>query len=245
MATIKIHLGAAAYGRSHLARAAVLLEEALALLHDLGEQTGGVWWATSYLALVACARGDLAAAAAGFAANLDWCQKAGYQESLVDTLAGVAALAASGGAYEQAARLFGAAGALRDLLGHAFLLPERDAFEQGARAARGALGEAAFAAAAAGALPPDQAVAEAVTYLATVAELSRTLPPAPADAAGLTPREVQVLRLLADGLTDQEIAAALFVGPGTVRTHLTRLYGKLGVGSRTAAVAAARRLGLL
>jgi DNA-binding CsgD family transcriptional regulator len=55
---------------------------------------------------------------------------------------------------------------------------------------------------------------------------------------------VEVLRLVAEGRSDREVAAALCVGPATVRTHLTSLYGKLGVGSRTAAVAAARRLGI-
>ncbi len=59
------------------------------------------------------------------------------------------------------------------------------------------------------------------------------------------PREAEVLALIADGLFDREVAAALFVGPGTVRSHLTSLFGKLGVGSRTATVAAARRRGLL
>jgi DNA-binding CsgD family transcriptional regulator len=64
-------------------------------------------------------------------------------------------------------------------------------------------------------------------------------------SAGLTPREREVLRLIADGLSDRAVAAALSVGPGTVRSHLTSAYGKLGVGSRTAAVAAARRQGIL
>ncbi len=70
-------------------------------------------------------------------------------------------------------------------------------------------------------------------------------PRGPAASLGLTPRELDVLRLVAEGLSDRAIAEALFVGPATVRAHLTNAYGKLGVGSRTAAVAAARRLGLL
>jgi DNA-binding CsgD family transcriptional regulator len=54
-----------------------------------------------------------------------------------------------------------------------------------------------------------------------------------------------VLRLVAEGHSDREIAAALFVGPATVRTHLTSVFAKLEVGSRTAAVAAGRRRGIL
>lgn len=55
--------------------------------------------------------------------------------------------------------------------------------------------------------------------------------------AGLTDREVEVLHLLPRGLSNAEIAAALFVSPRTVQTHLTNLYGKLGVGGRAEAVA--------
>lgn len=61
----------------------------------------------------------------------------------------------------------------------------------------------------------------------------------------LTRRELDVLRLVADGRSDREIAAALFIGPGTVRSHLGNAFGKLEVGSRTAAVAVARRRGIL
>ena len=55
--------------------------------------------------------------------------------------------------------------------------------------------------------------------------------------AGLTPREVDVLRLLPRGLSNAEIADALFVSPRTVQTHLTNLYAKLGVGGRAEAIA--------
>ena len=54
-----------------------------------------------------------------------------------------------------------------------------------------------------------------------------------------------MLRLVAEGLSNRHVAEALFIGRGTVHTHLASIYGKLGVGSRTAAIAAARRLGLL
>lgn len=64
-------------------------------------------------------------------------------------------------------------------------------------------------------------------------------------SCSLTQRELDVLRLVADGRSDREIAVALFVGLGTVRTHLTSIFGKLGVGSRTGAVAAARRHGIV
>jgi ATP/maltotriose-dependent transcriptional regulator MalT len=61
----------------------------------------------------------------------------------------------------------------------------------------------------------------------------------------LTVRELEVLRLLADGLSNGEIARQLVVALGTVKTHTASLYRKLDVISRTQAVARARELGLL
>ena len=58
---------------------------------------------------------------------------------------------------------------------------------------------------------------------------------APAYPAGLSAREVEVLRLLTHGLSDAEIAEHLVVSPRTVNTHLTSIYRKLQVTSRSAA----------
>jgi DNA-binding CsgD family transcriptional regulator len=63
--------------------------------------------------------------------------------------------------------------------------------------------------------------------------------------AGLTSREVDVLRLLPRGLSNAEIAEALFVSPRTIQSHLTNLYGKLGVGGRGEAIAYAVAHGIV
>lgn len=55
---------------------------------------------------------------------------------------------------------------------------------------------------------------------------------------GLTSREAEVLQLVRSGLSNKEIAARLVVSTGTVRTHLENIFEKLGVHSRTAAIAA-------
>lgn len=60
---------------------------------------------------------------------------------------------------------------------------------------------------------------------------------------GLTAREREVLRRLMDGLARAEIAERLVISPHTVRTHVQRILGKLGVRSSLAAVALARRAG--
>lgn len=61
----------------------------------------------------------------------------------------------------------------------------------------------------------------------------------------LSARETEVLRLVADGATNNDIAARLHISDATVKSHLVHIYTKLGVSSRTAAVASARGTGLL
>ena len=53
--------------------------------------------------------------------------------------------------------------------------------------------------------------------------------------AGLTAREVEVLRLVAQGLTNEQVAEQLIISPRTVNTHLTAIYGKIGISSRSVA----------
>jgi DNA-binding CsgD family transcriptional regulator len=62
---------------------------------------------------------------------------------------------------------------------------------------------------------------------------------------GITDREYDVLRLLAAGRSNKEIARQLQVSPNTVKTHVARLFEKLGAGRRTAAIRSARDLGLI
>ena len=82
-----------------------------------------------------------------------------------------------------------------------------------------------------------------------VAEFARLAPPARAPDAGLpeplTEREQEVLRLLAQGLSNREIAQRLFLAEGTVKNYVTRILGKLGARDRTQAALRARELGLL
>ena len=63
-----------------------------------------------------------------------------------------------------------------------------------------------------------------------------------AEELGLSKREVEVLELLAQGLSNQEIADKLFVSLNTTKTHISSIYAKMGVSRRTQAVEKARRL---
>ena len=62
---------------------------------------------------------------------------------------------------------------------------------------------------------------------------------------GITPRELEILQLIARGMSTREIAAVLFVSENTVKTHASRLFDKLGVNRRMKAVEAARALRLI
>jgi DNA-binding NarL/FixJ family response regulator len=69
-------------------------------------------------------------------------------------------------------------------------------------------------------------------------------PPVPVWPAGLTDREVEVLRLIAAGRSNRAIAQALFISPNTVLHHVSSIFAKLGVANRAAAAAYATRRGL-
>jgi DNA-binding NarL/FixJ family response regulator len=89
------------------------------------------------------------------------------------------------------------------------------------------------------------AYAAATDVLAAAAFPEPAATPSAAEELGLTPRQIEVLRLLAEGMSDREIAATLFLSPRTVGWHVTHLLTRLGVQSRAAAAAAAIRGGLV
>ena len=65
------------------------------------------------------------------------------------------------------------------------------------------------------------------------------------ESLGITPRELEVLQLIAEGLSNKEMAARLFVSENTIKTHTSRVFDKLGASRRTQAVQIAKSRGLI
>ena len=156
----------------------------------------------------------------------------------LEELAGVACLR---GEHARAARLWGAEESLREAIGVGVRALYRAEYDCGVAAARAGLGEEAFAAA--WAEGRAMTLEEAVAY-ALEEEPEEPAAPPPSHHAGLTARELEVLRLVARGLTNAQVARELFLSPRTVSAHLRSVYHKLGVGSRSAAVRFAVERGL-
>jgi predicted ATPase/DNA-binding CsgD family transcriptional regulator/DNA-binding XRE family transcriptional regulator len=250
-----VHLGIVAWGQGDVQRAAALCEEAVGLLREVGDPLG-LSYSLAYLGLLTGERGEPAQAATFHRESLGLRWKSQALEGVAGSLANLAVLAAAGERTERAARLFGAARALLEDAGLGFKLPERTVYERAEARARTGLGAAFAVAQAAGrALPREQAVAEALSFaeeLATPGTGQRSgQPGAGAEQppgeypAGLTEREVEVLRLVAAGLTNAEIGERLFISPRTVGSHLQRIFGKIDVTTRAAATSFAVKSGLI
>ena len=189
------------------------------------------------LADVAQGQGDVARAAELYRESLGFWLGHGDELGTVEILTGLARLAA-GGHPEAAVRLFAAAEAIQRRIGLTLAPALRIKNERALAAARAALGEEAFAAARAAGqdLPVEQAISEAQAVTIDAGRPAHAEPDPGPFASGLTPRELEVLELVAAGMTNVQVAKRLFISPRTVNTHLTSLYGKLGVSSRGAAV---------
>jgi non-specific serine/threonine protein kinase len=238
----RMALGGAALDQGDTERAEVLLTEALAVFRHQGFRYG---IASSLLALgwLAEDRKDTAGAAAYYAESLGLWGELGTREGLVDVLIAAAGLAANLHPAP-ATRLLAAATALGERLGYLAPPLQRSRSERAAATARASLGEHDFATASAAGrvLAPEQAVAAAAMVLRDLVR-----PPEPGwqgTAGALTPRELDVLRLLVAGKTNPEIADALYISPRTAETHVTHILAKLGVTTRAEAAAHAVRVGL-
>ena len=197
---------------------------------DIAVSTAKGWWLS--LALTVRARIAIAQGAVDSAQNdlhdaLTIAAGTGAQllvPGILELLAGVALRADS---QLEAARLFGAADTLWRRMGAVRFQVYDAAYEAAVAAVRDALGENAFADAWAegAALSTDEAIA--------YAQRGRGERKRPTSGwASLTPAELDVARLVAEGLANKDIATRLFVSPRTVHSHLSHIYSKLGMSSR-------------
>jgi DNA-binding CsgD family transcriptional regulator len=170
----------------------------------------------------------------------------GSAQYLVFALQRVVRFAVDIGRYEDAARLLGAAGRLEGQSGVPAFHMDPAEYQRDLQAVHNAMTPQAFTAAwnAGATMPDDQAVAEADQIIADWGESASRPPGGLTSPFGLTPRELEVLKLVAAGQSNREIAEALFISVPTVKVHVRSILTKLDLDSRTAAAAFAIRNGV-
>jgi DNA-binding CsgD family transcriptional regulator len=208
----------------------------------LGDQQG-IAFATVELGFIARLRQDDDQATQYFVDTLTLRQEIGEVEGIVTCLEALADVAVANGEPARAVRIFGAADAWRTTHGMPLSPVERQAIEPGILLARKALGTSFSAVWDTGRSSPlEHIIAEATSPLAL--DLTGTRPASvPTHNTGLTAREIEVVRLIAGGRSNQEIADELSIGYRTATTHVGNILNKLGVDSRTAVAAIAIRQG--
>jgi non-specific serine/threonine protein kinase len=242
------HLGYEALYLGEHAEAQARFEECLIVSRAIGSRFSEAWAAVG-LGRLAHAMHEPGRARALFAEGFALFEALGGRIGPSVVLRDWAALALTCGQPACAARLLGAAEAHLETLGERPdpLGDDRSRWERSVVEARTSLGDGAFAAAwAAGrALTPAEAVAEAqVATSAAAAPTSRISLGPVTVKCGLTSREREVLRLLAAGRSNREIADILSISERTVDRHTSNIHAKLDLPSRTAAANYAHTHGL-
>ena len=222
-------------------RARSLAERGLALCRETRDKHG-TSIALLTLAGVAQAERDYERARDLFDEGLTVSAELGNEADIVHCLEGLATVAGEEGRIVRAARLWGAAESLLEKIEAVYTYVPDRSINRSQVAARSKTDEAAW----------EAAWAEGrVMSLEQAVEYALEKEPAPDPAApepylaGLSAREAEVLRLVATGLTNAEVAEKLFLSSRTVDWHLSSIYRKLGLHSRVEATRFAAQHGLL
>jgi ATP/maltotriose-dependent transcriptional regulator MalT len=220
---------AVAWSEGDTDRADSLIQQCLAILKEMDAR----WllaWALHIVGRIEVQRGDLSAARRSYQESLALTEALGDSLFAPFDLDGLAAIAVAQGNLVWATQLWGAAEALCEAI--AVPLPPviRVTREQAVSNARAQLGALAFAAAwqQGRSMTPGRALAAEGRIITPPSK------PAPTFPAGLTAREVEVVRLVAQGLTNAEIANQLTISVHTVNAHVRSIFNKLDVTSRNA-----------
>src|SRR2546430_1093327 len=222
--------------------ARLLIEESLAIRREL-EDRPGIADSLFHLAEVTSSQGDYTQAQSLYRESLAIAEELEDKWLIATCLQGLMGVALASGQPAWSARLWGTAERIRESLGVPIPLVERARYEQMVNSLHTQLGKTAFIAARKEGrlMTPVQVLAaqgpvKLSTEAAQRAEKAGTVAtPISPLSAKLTVREVEVLRMLALGLTDTQVAAKLVISRRTVNTHLTSIYSKINVSTRSAA----------
>ena len=215
------------------------LTQSLEAFREVGDALG-VGYAQQALGLLAVQSGQTRRAEAHFADALTIRRHLGDQRGMIECVEGIASVGALLDRGPEAARLFGAAARHRERIKAPLPEPELAVFRPILEAIRASLGADDFAnhQADGQALDLQETVAAALALAAEMATLPSST------AAALSAREIEVLRLIATGLTNAEAADRLFLSRRTVDAHMRRIYDKLHLDSRHAVIRFAVEQGL-
>jgi non-specific serine/threonine protein kinase len=238
-AMVLVNRGVSLVYLDELDRALVDVREAFEIFTWRGDEWG-IGISTEILAFIARERGQLEQAAALYRQNLERYRDLGDRDGFANCITGIAAVAAKIGRATQAVRLLSANVAIRTQIHAPLPRLRQNEYGDAVAAARANLGSRRFEAAwRAG----QEMTLEAIIAEATSVQLN--LSPSQQAPFRLTPRQLEILRLMAEGNTDQEIGDALFISYRTVTSHVQNILNQMGVDSRTAASTYALRLGLI
>jgi serine/threonine-protein kinase PknK len=218
-----------------LERATELNEEAAELFRKRG-RGGGLPVPLDNLGWAALGRGDHQQAEALHEQSLVLCRELGDKLTAAESLEGLACAAGAKGEAERSARLFGAADALREVVGYRQAPRDHSLREPYLAAARSQMDEVAWGTAFAEGKA--MGLEEAEEYTLSEEETAMASSPAPdqplarAQPLALTRREEEITALIARGLTNRQIASELFLSERTVHRHVSNVLKKLGIASR-------------
>jgi ATP/maltotriose-dependent transcriptional regulator MalT len=238
IAVVRITLGNIARFEGNYPLARSYYEQSLAHWRAASDSYG-IAQTCVHLAYITLNEGGIDRAAELFRESLALNQRAERRRGMIPGLVGFAGVAKARQQPERAARLVGAATVFLDTTRVTLDSANRRDYDRIVADVRAMLDEAACATA--WAEGRAMAIMQAVAY--ALEPMPKEMLPVPLEPAtpaapypaGLTKREVEVLRLIAQGLTDAQVAERLVLSAHTVHAHLRSIYGKLGVTSRAAA----------
>lgn len=221
------------------------LRQSLAYHHEHGFRWPHAW-VLGVTAQAVELRGDSARALALYQQGLSEFHQHGDVYGVLEGILAVAKYSLESGQPEIAARLTSFVARNREIIGHRVTWLQKLNEDELAAKARDLLTEQHYEAERihGRAFRLDDAVLLALSVAMKRPATERVESRAIAES-GLSPREIEVLRLLVDGRSNDEIGRALFISPRTAGTHVANILGKLGVHSRAAAVALAVRTGVI